>query len=120
MESWPKISVETAKEYKMCFGCGSRNPIGLKLKFDWDGKVARADFTPGENHQGWSNYVHGGIITCLLDEAVGWTALFAGFNTVTAKLNTRFRQMAVSGEPLVITCEITKNAKRLIETEARL
>jgi acyl-coenzyme A thioesterase PaaI-like protein len=120
MELWPKVSVESRKEYKMCFGCGESNPIGLKLKFKWDGKTARAEFTPNENHQGWSGYVHGGITGCVLDEAMGRTAMFAGYNNVTAKMQTRFRKMIPIRETYVVSCTVTRRTSRLIETEAKI
>jgi beta-phosphoglucomutase family hydrolase len=40
MTDWPQISIELEKEHEMCFACGQDNPIGLKLRFDWDGKTA--------------------------------------------------------------------------------
>ena len=122
MENWPQIAIDTRNDrgYKMCFGCGKDNPIGLKLKFKWDGKEARAEFTPGENHQGWPGYVHGGILLCLLDEAFGYAAMYGGTNNVTARIQVRLRRMVLIGEPLVITCSIAKRNKRLIETEARV
>ena len=120
MENWPKISLETRKEYKMCFGCGDSNPIGLKLKFKWDGRTARAEFTAAEIHQGWSGYVHGGITSCVLDEAMGWTAMYAGYNNVTAKMQTRFRRMIPIGETCLVSCSIARQTSRLIETEAKI
>jgi acyl-coenzyme A thioesterase PaaI-like protein len=120
MEIWPKISIETRKQYHMCFGCGEENPIGLRLKFEWDGHTARTVFTPGENHQGWGGYVHGGITACVLDEAMGWTAVYAGYNNVTAKMQTRFRKMIPILETYMVTCTITKQNSRLIETEAKI
>ncbi len=112
--------METQKEYKMCFGCGEDNPIGLKLKFEWDGKTARALYTPGENHQGWSGFVHGGITTCVLDEAMGRAAMYAGYNNITAKMQIRFRKMVPIGKTYTISCAIVKKTSRLIETEAKL
>ena len=120
MENWPRVSLDTRKEYRMCFGCGESNPIGLKLKFKWDGKTAISEFTPAENHQGWSGYVHGGITSCLLDEAMGWTAMYAGYNNVTAKMQTRFRRMIPIGETCLISCTIARQTSRLIETEAKI
>jgi acyl-coenzyme A thioesterase PaaI-like protein len=120
MELWPKVSMETRKEYKMCFGCGESNPIGLKMKFKWDGKTASTEFTPGENHQGWGGYVHGGITSCVLDEAMGRTAMFAGYNNVTAKMQTRFRKMIPIRETYVVSCTVTRRTSRLIETEAKI
>jgi len=118
MVTWPQISLDTDRGYSMCFGCGQSNPIGLKLSFQWDGKTARAEFTPGELHQGWSGFVHGGIITCLLDEAMAYAALFSGVYGVTAKMQVRLRRLALVGEPLIITSSIIKRTKRLVETEA--
>jgi acyl-coenzyme A thioesterase PaaI-like protein len=120
MELWPKIVVQTRKDYTMCFGCGESNPIGLKLEFEWDGKTARTEFTPGENHQGWGGYVHGGITSCVLDEAMGRTAMYAGFNNVTAKMQTRFRRMIHIRETYLVTCTVTRQTSRLIETEAKI
>ena len=120
MENYPRIDLERIKDYDMCFGCSKGNPIGLKLKFDWDGKTARAEFTPGLNHQGWSGYMHGGITACVLDEAIGWAAMLGGYNNVTAKMQTRYRKMVPIGEPLIVTCTLTKKTSRLIETEAKL
>ena len=36
----------------MCFACGEDNPVGLKIRFHFDGQVCTAEFTPGENHVG--------------------------------------------------------------------
>ena len=46
----------------MCFACGKDNPIGLKIKFEFDGEVCRGEFTPNQNHLSWEDTVHGGII----------------------------------------------------------
>ena len=120
MANWPQISIEMVKATNMCFACGKDNPIGLKLRFDWDGKTARADFTPSELHQGWSGIVHGGIITCLLDEAMSYASLFEKLNTVTARLQIRIKRPIQIGEPLSVTGNITKKTRRLVETKATL
>jgi acyl-coenzyme A thioesterase PaaI-like protein len=120
MENWPRLDLEAMKEYNMCFGCGPNNPIGLKLKFDWDGKTARALFTPDKRFQGWSGYLHGGIIACVLDEAMGQVAMFAGFHNVTAKMQVRYRKMARINETYTIACTVARKTSRLIETDARL
>ncbi len=122
MKNWPKLNINPPEGYDFCFGCGKANPIGLKLKFKWDqeAKTASAEFTPGENLQGWSGYLHGGITACVLDEAMGWVAMFAGTNNVTAKLQVRFRQMVPIGQTYIVSCTVTKQTNRLIETEATL
>jgi len=120
MANWPQVSVDTEKEFNMCFVCGQKNPIGLKLNFDWDGKTARAEFTPDKFYQGWSGLVHGGIISCLLDEAMSYAALFEGVNTITAKMQARFKRPAQIDEHLTITASITKKTRRLVEAKAEI
>lgn len=118
MANWPQVSVDMEKEQEMCFACGQKNPIGLKLKFAWDGKFARAEFTPNKFHQGWTGVIHGGIIASLLDEAMSYATLFSGVNTLTAKMRTRFRRPVQIDEPLVITASLTKKTRRLVEAKA--
>lgn len=117
MENWQQI---VSGEYSMCFGCGHNNPIGLKLSFKWDGKTAKAEFTPTELYQGWSNVVHGGIITTMLDEAASWAILFEGMNPVTAKMEIRLRHPAVIDEPLIITASVTRKTKKRVEAKAAI
>jgi uncharacterized protein (TIGR00369 family) len=120
MTNWPRPPINTVKESDKCFACGIKNPIGLKLKFDWDGREVKAKFTPGEYHQGWSGLVHGGIITCLLDEAMSYAALYSGANSLTAKMQTRFKRPLPIDEPLTVTGSVTRKTRRLVETRAEL
>jgi acyl-coenzyme A thioesterase PaaI-like protein len=122
MKNWPKLKLNPPKEYDHCIGCGNSNPIGLKMKFNWDEatKTVSTEFTPGENFQGWSGYLHGGITALVLDEAMGWVAMFAGTNNVTAKMQVRFRQMVPIGQTYTVSCTVTKQTTRLIETQATL
>ena len=120
MINWPKVSIDTEKEWNMCFACGQKNPIGLKLNFAWDGKTAKTEFTPSKFHQGWSGVVHGGIIGCILDEAMSYAALFAGVTSLTARMQTRFRRPLQIGEPLIITASVTKKSRRLVEAKAEM
>jgi len=104
----------------MCFACGRDNPIGLKLNFEWDNNTARAEFTPSQFHQGWSGIVHGGIIGCLLDEAMTYAPYFEGLDCITAKMELRLRHPALIGESLIITSSITKKTRKLVETKATI
>lgn len=118
--TWPQVSIDTEKDIDMCFGCGRNNPIGLKLNFRQDGKTVKAEFTPSKLYQGWADVVHGGIIYCILDEAVSYAAVYEGFNCVTAKMEARLRSTAPIGKPLVITSYMTKNTRRLLDAKASI
>jgi len=116
MVSWPKVSID--ERYSLCFGCGQNNPIGLKLNFGWDGKTARAEFTPTKLYQGWSEVVHGGIIMCILDEAMAYAAKFEGMTCITARIQVKLKRPTLIDEPLIITSSVTKKSRRLVETKA--
>ncbi|MFC1940913.1 PaaI family thioesterase [Chloroflexota bacterium] len=118
MTTWPQISIDTERDLSLCFGCGQNNPIGLKLDFHWDSKIARAEFTPTELYQGWPGLVHGGIIICLLDEAMAYASLFEGTTCVTAKMQIKFGCPASINESLVITASVTKKTRKLVEAKA--
>jgi uncharacterized protein (TIGR00369 family) len=120
MANRPQVSIDTRKEQDMCFVCGPQNPVGLKVAFCWDGKEARAEFTPDRNHQGWLGVVHGGILGSLLDEAMSWAALFSGVSTVTAKMETRFRRSLPIDQPIVITGHLTRQNRKLAEAAAQI
>jgi uncharacterized protein (TIGR00369 family) len=120
MANWPQVSVDTEKDFDLCFVCGQKNPIGLKLHFTQDGQTVRTEFTPDKLYQGWSGLVHGGIISSVLDEAMSYAALFSGVNTVTARMQTRFKRPAQIGEPLIITARLTKKTRRLAEAKAEV
>lgn len=120
MEILPSVPVDTEKSPTMCFGCGPDNTIGLKLKFRWNGEVARAEFTPDERHQGWANILHGGIISCLLDEALSYPPYFVGLPCLTAKMEVRLRRPVMVGEPLVLVSSVVRKNRRLVKTRASL
>ena len=64
-----EITDQEIEAATMCFACGRDNPIGLHIDFHVDDDaVCTAEFTPTENHVGWQDTVHGGIIYAALDD----------------------------------------------------
>ena len=118
MKTWPELSLERTEDYQSCFGCGQDNQYGLKLVFKWDGQVAYADFTPHAVYQGWPGLVHGGIIACLLDEAMGYAALFEVGRCVTARLEIKLQKPVSVGEALDIVASVTRKSRKLVGTKA--
>jgi acyl-coenzyme A thioesterase PaaI-like protein len=92
MGNWPQVSIDLPEGYSQCFGCGQDNPIGLKMKFEPDGKGIKAIFTADERYQGWPGYLHGGIVGCLLDEVMSNAAYIQGIRCVTAKFESRLKR----------------------------
>ena len=98
----------------MCFACGVDNPIGLKIKFDVDGDVCTADFIPNENHVGFSDTVHGGIIYTILDDVTANILYQQGRKAHTAKCEIRYRQPVRVGDELKLKGWIENERRRLV------
>ena len=104
-----------------CFGCGDRNPHGLKLDFRIEDKRAVAEFQPRAEHQGYPGLVHGGITAAALDEAMGWAMWVVGVWAVTGKMEVRFRQPLPLDAKATVSAEVIRNRGRWLEVrgEAR-
>ena len=98
----------------MCFACGKDNPIGLRIQFHWDGETCTAEFTPGENHVGWQDTVHGGIIYAALDDVMANVLYLQGRKAHTAKCEVRYRLPLRVGETIRLRGWIDKEKTRLV------
>lgn len=61
----------------VCFGCGSKNMQGLRIKSYWDvdGVHVIATHLPDKHYVGWPSLVYGGLISCLVDCHSNWTVM---------------------------------------------
>jgi uncharacterized protein (TIGR00369 family) len=82
-----------------CFGCGPKNPHGLRLRFEVDAETltATAIATLTEMHEGPPGYVHGGIIATLMDEAMSKLNRPLDVLAMTRNLEVDYLQPAPSG-----------------------
>ena len=99
-----------------CFACGRLNPSGLQLDFEVTANGATARYTGLQRHQGYDGTLHGGVITALLDETMGWAIFHQGIWGVTAKLDVTFKRPVLTGEELVVTGALVRDRGRTIET----
>ncbi|MFQ5827472.1 MAG: PaaI family thioesterase [Dehalococcoidia bacterium] len=114
------VLLKRLKEYAKCFGCGPENPIGLKMNVAWDGQKATAEFVPTEYHTGLPRVTHGGIVATLVDECMSYVPFLMGMDTVTGKLEIRFRNHLRPGEPVRIAAWISRRRGKTVETRATI
>ena len=105
---------------RYCYACGDLNPIGLKLEFKMDGEWAEAHFVAMQEHQGYPGYVHGGVVSTLLDEAMGWATYGNRIWALTGRLETRFRDIVPTHELLTVRGKIESDRGRTLEVIAEL
>ena len=110
----------TLRDAGSCFACGQANPIGLRLRFEHDGNAVRAEFTPGPHYQGYEGLLHGGIVAAALDDAMANLFHMRGRETVTARLEIRYRREAPIGQRLIVTARTTGERGRFFTAEATL
>ena len=108
------------KQYPNCFGCGADNPIGLRLKYRREGDAVVTEFTPGDEHEGWPDIVHGGIITTLLYEVMENFAYQNGTIAMMRSMHTSFRRPAKTGRRITATARLEVSADREMSVTATL
>ncbi len=101
-----------------CFACGKLNPIGLKLDFVVEGDEYVTYFTPSENHQGWNNIVHGGLVSTVIDEVMVRQAWDNGLKVVTGEISVRFRKPAYVGHKIRFAAKLGRDHGRVVESSA--
>ena len=111
-----------ARDDHGCFGCGHLNPHGLRLDFYRmaDGEGVWAPFTPRPEHEGFAGVVHGGIVTAVLDEVMGWAIFARGVWAVTGKIAVAFRKPVAVGVPTRATGRVVADRGRSLEVAAEL
>jgi len=105
----------------LCFGCGPHNANGLKLAFHWEDDACVTHWNPQQEHQGWADRVHGGLLALVLDEVLSRAALERhGLHWVTAELTTRMKAPAPIGLPLRASARVVAVRPRLIVCEGEI
>ncbi|GGG08501.1 MULTISPECIES: PaaI family thioesterase [Cysteiniphilum] len=95
-----------------CFGKCETSPINKQLILYTDGKAIYTQFQPLERHIGWGNILHGGILTTIMDEILGWEAvLLAKMVCVTKKIEVQFHHPAQFDDSYTITAKYLKHTQ---------
>ncbi len=103
--------------YEGCYVCGQSHPRGLRIRFfTGDFGQVHASFRPDCTQTSYKNVVHGGVISALMDELLGWPiALQTGRMAVTGELTVRFRMPMQDGHTYLATAYPGENRRRYWE-----
>jgi uncharacterized protein (TIGR00369 family) len=103
----------------MCLVCGLINQAGIKASFyDLENGETVGLFTPRDEHQSYPGRLHGGLITAMLDEAIGRAVMASKGEAlwgVTAEFTTRFKKPVPLGIELRVVGRVVKQEGRVIE-----
>jgi len=101
--------------YKGCIVCGQKetNPNTLNVRFRIVEDGVEVPFTPDYRQEGYKDVVHGGVITSLLDETIGWAvAVQIKKYFVTAELNIRFVKPLPVGTDVIVKGRVIEHKSR--------
>jgi acyl-coenzyme A thioesterase PaaI-like protein len=114
--------MKTLPHTRSCFVCGEHNPIGLRLRFETDGREVCARFTPKAEHAGFRETIHGGLIATVLDEIMVWAcAVQTRRFAYCAELTVRYLQPVRPGVEIVLMAELVENRRgRIFDAKAEI
>lgn len=114
--------MENFNDDNMCFICGTANPHGLKLKFNYDVESERieSEVVFPIHLQGWQGVVHGGLISTVLDEIMVKAAAAKKLKCVTGEITVKFKKPTLTNEKYIIRGRVVEVKKRIIFTEGFL
>lgn len=88
-----------------CFACSPQNPHGLHLTFEFEGEQCRTTFVAQNRFQGWTGFIHGGILATVLDETMAQWLWRSGIVAMTAQMEVRFIKVVPVDREVVVTAK---------------
>jgi acyl-coenzyme A thioesterase PaaI-like protein len=113
---------KTFRDDRVCFVCGEKNPIGLKLRIRTDPErgESSAEVVIPEHFQGWAKIAHGGLVATVLDEAMIYAAGAKGIKCVTGEITVRFNKPVSTGIPYELKGRLLQDRGRVVLAESEL
>ena len=108
---------------KHCFVCGLESEVGLRLRFDDNGKdEVFSTYTVPRRYQGYPGVVHGGVVAAMLDEIAARTSMISDRDRfmMTGKLEIRYRQPVPVETPLTLVGHMLRDRKRVAEAHSEI
>lgn len=108
--------------HSTCYGCGQDNPIGLRADFTFHDDLGEVRFVYNFKrlYNGAPGFLHGGVISALMDESMGALCFHLGYIVMTDTMSYKFlKATPVETDVLARAWPIGKE-KRKIHLECSL
>lgn len=124
-----KVSLQEKYSAKsICYGCGPANAAGLHIRSFSEGETCVSEWEPEPKYQAFQGCLYGGVIGCLLDCHLNWTASYHLMNqnglehppcTVTAELTVKFLKPTPSDRTVRMVAKVveSKEDRAIVEGE---
>ncbi len=106
-----------------CFLCGEENRSGVRARFFVEGNEVLGRVTLPRHLNGYKNIAHGGVVSALLDETMGWAPTVFGKTRamyVTGELTVKFLSPVPVGEEIEVRSRLVEGGGRLAYCEGEI
>ena len=106
-----------------CFLCGEENRSGVQARFFVEGNEVLGRVILPLHLNGYKNVAHGGVVSALLDETMGWAATVFGRSHpmyVTGELTVKFLSPVPVGAEIEVRSRLVEDAGRLAYCEGEI
>ncbi len=106
-----------------CVVCDLANPKGLGIEYilsEKDDMEIKAVFICDQRYEGYPGLMHGGVISAVLDGAMGNCMFAQGLTAVTIEMTTRYRRPVITGKKADVSARIMRSSNPLYLLEAEL
>lgn len=104
-----------------CFVCGEGNERGLGARFRAVGDRVVLEICVPPGFDGYPGRVHGGVVSALLDETIGWACSASAHRLfLTAELTVRFKRPVPVGERIVVSGRMLERTGRVAVGSGRI
>lgn len=106
-----------------CFLCGEENRSGVQARFFVEGNEVLGRVVLPLHLNGYKNVAHGGVVSALLDETMGWAATVFGKAHpmyVTGELTVKFLSPVPVGAEIEVRSRLVEDAGRLAYCEGEI
>lgn len=108
------------REHPTCWVCGTGSEgLGVEFRPEGDDRVV-ATFDCDPRYSGYQGFVHGGVVSSLLDGAMTSVLMARGKTSLTADLQVRFLEPVVVGQPAIVRAWLRHSRRRLSLLEAEI
>jgi acyl-coenzyme A thioesterase PaaI-like protein len=108
--------------HKKCFGCGLDNPLSLRADFKYDSSNRQVKFIYNFNinYMGPPGHVHGGILSTILDEAMGVLCFHLGYFVMTDEMSFKFLKATPIETDILVRSWVVGQEKRKMSLECMI
>ena len=108
----------TFVHFDECFVSGPWNPLGIGIEVHRDGDEVVADVTLGAAFEGAPGRSHGGIVSAIFDDVLGYLLTLLQTPAFTGELQVRYLAATPIGQPLSIRGRVLAQEGRKVYTHA--